>query len=535
MPRTRARIAWLSDVAQRTGVERYYRDNPPPIAHGAEEVLVVEGLWDNPNHWLRLWMFLHAYLAERKADVIGVLRANGNWNDWRQRRSLQALGIRRFAYLPPSDPDAAYRTQARDLLAGARTLRDMLNLKLPDALPAYVFFDTVLKDARHPQPEIEGNGVWEETLAETLRLGDFYRLFFDRTKVVGVVSSHAWKSEWAALCWTALRRNIPFHYMTAHYDSVRIRRMRSLRDYRAPNEHLSFAEFSALPSHVQESLIARGKHYLEERFNGNSDFIVMRYSVRPEQRNLDRASLLARHGLDPEKPLAVVYAHSWFDFPHTQAMTNFTEPLDWIKFTVERVKAIPHVNWALKPHPCDQWYAKVRLQDFVSDLPDNVSTIPEETDFLAIQSIADAVVTIQGSIAIEGGAIGKTVVCADRGMYSDWGFTHSATSREHYAGMLEDILALPKPTQEQSRRAMAYAATALAPPPPEAQSLRLTCDTRFLEGTLYPAVKRMLSENRDSVTNEIRFMREWMCSPCDSYNVWRTLRHYSHAEQGLAV
>jgi hypothetical protein len=216
-------------------------------------------------------------------------------------------------------------------------------------------------------------------------------------------------------------------------------------------------------------------------------------------------------------------------------MENFTEPLDWLKFTLEHIRAHSHVNWAIKPHPCDRWYANIRLQDFVSDLPPHVAVISEDSDSLAIQTIADAVVTIQGSIAIEAAAIGKTVICADRGTYSDWGFTHFAQSREHYADMLRDVLALPKTTLEQSRRAMAYAATALAPPPREAEPVRLTCDTRFLEGTLYPAVRRLLTEEQSAIVAEIRLMREWMSSHYDSYNAWRTLHHYSQAERRLTA
>lgn len=529
--RVRSRLEWLNDVKQRASIQRSYRQNPPPIAHGANDVLVVEALWDNPNHWLRLWMFMHAYLAGRNVDVVGVLWSDDNWDDWRKRKSLEALGVRRFLYLKRAEADdEAYSAMARPVLNGAKTLRDMLDIHLPDDLPAYTVFDTVLKQARHPQPSIEGNELWERTVAETLRLQAVYRAFFDREKVVGVVSSHAWKSEWATLCWTALRRNIPVHYLTAHYDSIRIRRMRSERDYRAPNENLTFSEFQKLPSDMQEKIVARGEAYMRERFDGNSDFIVMRYSIKPEQRGRDRASLLTDLGLDTEKPLVIIYAHSWFDFPHTQGMVNFTEPLDWLKFTVEQIKAISDVNWAIKPHPCDRWYANVHLKDMLPDLPAHIAVIPEESDSLAYQSIADAVVTIQGSIAIEAAAFGKTVVCADSGTYSGWGFTHVAKSRGHYAELLRGVLNLPKPTLEQSRRALAYAATALAPPPQGTEFLRLTCDTRFLEGVLYPEVQRILENNGPALAREIGAIREWLASPFDSYNAWRTLNYFGRRE-----
>jgi len=526
------RIEWLRDLANRSALERHYRRNPPPIAHGARQIVVVEGLWDNPNHWLRLWMFLHAILKDNTADVVGILRSE---DDWIKRRSLQKLGIRRFLYLNDGRaPEEKFRLQAESLLAKAKRARDLLSLPLPDDLPAYTFVDTVIKQERHPQPAITGNPVWSRVLADLLRLGELYREFFDRNHIIAVVSSHAWKSEWASLCWTAIRRKVPFHYMTAHYNSIRIRRMAAPEDYKAPNEHLLFAGFCALPTDVREKLIERGRAYLAERFEGISDFIVIRYAIKPKLRQQDRTGLLKSLGLDPKKPLVVVYAHSWFDFPHTQAMTNFTDPLDWIRFTLDTIKPLTGVSWAFKPHPCDRWYGNLRLVDLVSGLPPHIAILPEESDSLTVQSAAEALVTIQGSIAIEAAAAGKTVLCADRSMYTDWGFAHTAASREDYAAKLRGITKLAKPTAEQSKRAMAFAATALAPPPEESGSVRLTCDTLYIEGKLYPSLKRLLRQNMDPVREETASLRRWLNSPHQSYNVWRTIDHYMHCQEDLS-
>ncbi len=528
MSRLRSRLAFIQDVADRTRVERHYRRAKPPIAYGAKQAILVEGLWDNPNHWLRLWIFLHAYLKDNRVDVIGVLRSRDNWDNWRKRKSLEALGIRRFVYLDDIDNDDPNRAAAiKSILNGASSAGEMLGLQLPDGLPAYVFFDSVLKIERHPQPKIEGNPAWHAALDELMRFQGRYADVFDRNDVVAVVSSHAWKSEWATLCWTALRRKVPFFYMTAHYDSIRVRRMNSVADYLAPNEHLPYEEFKALPQPVQDSLIERGQAYLADRFSGNSDFIVLRYSVDVSQRTNDRSETFARLGLPADKPLAVIYAHSWFDFPHTQGMTNFTEPLDWIKFTIAAISPLTNVSWAVKPHPCDRWYGAVRMQDFVNELPPHVKIIPDDCDSLAVQQVADALVTIQGSIAIEGAAMGKRVLCADRSMYTDWGFAHTARSREDYADKLGHILELAMPTEEQSRHAMAYAALALAPPPAEARWLRLSCDSRFLEGTLYPEVRDMLSDRTEAVEIEIEKMRQWFKAPFHSYNAWRTIDCFS--------
>lgn len=527
--RTKSRLKWLIDRAKRTRVEQVYRRRMPPICHGAGKVLLVEGMWDNPNHWLRLWIFLHAFLADNQADVVGILRSRNNWDNWNKRKSLEALGIRRFVYLEDGDNrEDFYAGQAKTLLSGVVSPRQILELKLPDELPAYTYFDTVIKQQRHPQPPIVGNPAWAEILAELLRVGELYRNLFREEKIIAVVASHAWKNEWASLCWTTLRHKLPFYYMTAHYNSIRIRKMDVEADYTTPNEHLPYERYRALPLAVQRRLIERGKTYLAERFSGGSDFVILRYASNPEQRNQDRAELLKGMGFAPQKPLVVIFAHSWFDFPHTQAMTNFAEPLDWIQFTLEVIRPLTHVNWAFKPHPCDRWYGSIRLAELVHGLPPHISLMAEDSDSLAVQNAAAALVTIQGTVAIEGAAMGKPVLCADKGMYSEWGFTHTAESREDYAEKLRGVLELKCPTAEQSERAMAFAATAVAPPPDEAHGMKLSCDTWFIEGKLYSKVQNLLTHESKATIEEIDKLTRWLTDPsAHSYNAWKTLDHYT--------
>ncbi len=519
--RLRAVVRRTRDGLWMWAIRALLRASRPPISHGARDTLVVEGMWSNPNHWLRLWMFLHAALKDRPADVVAVMQEPTSAIYADSRRNLEALGVVRFEH--PAPTEEGHLRRADEILGRPRTLRDLLSLELPDEMPAYVFVDTALKRLRHPQPTVEGNPVWRETVADLLRWSDFYSGLFADNRVTGVVSSHAWKNEWAALCWQAIRRSVPFFYMTAHYGSIRIRRMRRPDDYRAPNEHLRFDEYQALPVEARAALVARGREYLDERYAGRSDFVVLRYSVHAEQRGRSREQFLREFGFDPSRKLAVVYSHAWYDFPHTQAMRNFTEPLDWLLHTIETIRPLTHLNWAIKPHPCDLWYDDLRISDLIGKLPPNIRIVPERTDSLAMQEAADVFVTIHGSIGIEAAAMGKPVLCADRSMYTDWGFTHCATSREDYERLLRGIADLAPPTAEQSERAFAFAATALAPPA-GADTLTLTCDTRVLDGSLHPAVARQLLAARPALYDEVELIREWLGASIDSYNVWRVVR-----------
>ena len=128
------RVHAVRDHLGRRSVERHYRREPLPIVAGAERVILCEGMWDNPNHWLRLWMFLRAALSEMDADVIGVLQRA---DDGPKRRSLEALGIRRFVSLEAAGaPRAEDLRRADALLGGVASAADVLSLELPDGLPA---------------------------------------------------------------------------------------------------------------------------------------------------------------------------------------------------------------------------------------------------------------------------------------------------------------------------------------------------------------------------------------------------------------
>jgi hypothetical protein len=141
-----------------------------------------------------------------------------------------------------------------------------------------------------------------------------------------------------------------------------------------------------------------------------------------------------------------------------------------------------------------------------------------------VQLAADAVVTVHGTIGIEAAARGLPVVNADRTYYGEWGFTHVAKSREHYADLLADIHRLPAPTTEQQERAMAFAALALAPTPETVGLLRVSCDTS--ESTrLYEEILERLGADEAGVEREQQAILEWMASGQGSYAAYHTMRH----------
>lgn len=524
----RLRIAGMLEAGPRRGAEECYRRYQTGFAANGRWVIVCEGLWDNPNHFFRLHLMLAAMPDTKDCRLVCVLR---NRNEMNQRRTLESLGAKEFVYLE----DHAHRLErfvepAWQLLNTVRSHCDLLELKLPHALPAYVYYDTVLKAARHPQPPLD-SPLWTTVLAEVLRNLAIYEDLFTQHEVARVVSSHPWKNEYATLCWTAIRHAVPCYHVTGFCEGVRIRRFRTAEDFKTPVEHCSFADFSGLPVSVHERIVERGRAYLAEREQGQGSDINARYAFRPEKRSTDRAAARRILGVSEHGFLAVVCAPVWFDFPHTFAMRNFTDFLDWIKFTVEQIGRNTSVTWLLKPHPCDSWYGGVRLADLIGNLPPHVHLCPEATDALTAQLAADVVVTVHGTVAIEAAARGVPVLCADRSYYSDWGFARTATSREDYAQALADVQSLARPTEEQRKRAMAVAALSLAPAPEALGLLRTSCDSSERR-MLYGEIVARFERGKDGLLVEQNAIGGWLAGTSPSYATCQTINHYTRTTSG---
>ncbi len=520
---TRLARRWHAE-RQRQRVNHLY-DELGPLTNGAgPQTIVADGLWDNPNHFFRLRLFLEALPGIKTARLIGVI---GQAND-RTRSSLESLGFTEFVAIEdhPRHRTEAFRSRARAMLAGARCHADILALPLPEEQPAYTYYDTVLKLARHPQPSLD-NPLWESTLADCLRNSAIYQDLLESAPVAQVILSHPWKNEFATLMWSALSRGVPAHHLTGYCEGIRIRRFVDTDDYATPVEHLRLSEFEALPADVRQRLSEEGARYLERRESGQGTDINVRYAYRPHSKAPSRAEARRALGVIGARKLAVIYAHVWFDFPHTFAMRNFTDFFDWMRLTLAEVCATPDIDWVLKPHPTESWYGGFRLQDMVGDLPPHVRLAPGDTDSLTALIAADIVVTVHGTVGLEAAAHGLPVIAADRNFYSDWGFVQQATSREDYIRLLRTAGNLPAPDEARRQRALALISLALAPTPADAGLVEMRCDSSG--PVLYKDILQRYSENDPALACERERLRTWFAGPLSSYAASTKIDHFREA------
>lgn len=489
--------------------------------------VLADGMYDNANHFFRLKLFLDALDRQRPLRRFGVVRKA---RDRGALRSLRSLGFDGFLHLDETNHSVdSFRPEARRLLRDVKSHADLLRLDLPEGIPAYVFYDTVLKVLRHPQPPIH-HEAWEYHLAELLRNITIYGDLFDKADIRALVFSHGWKNEYAPAVWIAMRRSVPAYHLTAYYESMRARLIVSLSDYACPKEKLSYEDYRALPSAVREDLANAGWANLDDRVTGATTDINGRNAYLPETRSANRQAARQALGISEKAHVGVVYAHAWHDFPHIFGLRNFTDFHDWMMATLGAISRNDDVLWLLKPHPLESWYGAFRLEEIARDLPDHVRVLPEKSDSLSVTRAADLAVTVHGTIGFEATAHGIPVIGADNSYYADWPIVHAARNREHYSTLLKDAVHLKPPSDEIRNAAAAFAYIAGASHPGELGLVRMPCDSLGIG--LFSDIARQMRRNQEACARETTALGDWLASGSSSYSVYVKLKQLGHEQSG---
>lgn len=405
-----------------------------PAADRFEGTVLIDGLFDNANYWLRAAM-VRAALGTQHGREVGLA---GGFSRGDIARMFSALGVdrvERHATFAPSR--AAVAAQARRLAAATRRPADILDWELPDGLPGAVLYDGFLNRQRQPEVDIAGHD-FTTYLEDALMNLEAARRILDRVEPNLLVVSHPFNFSWGPLVWGALARGIDVLWLFGLYGVNRFVHMTRPEHMNLLYDQVTPDEMASLPADRQARFRTLGQDYLDHRLGGRTDDIQADFAFRRATREIDRQDLAERFGWDPERPVIGVYASNWFDWPHQLGMTHFTDFRDWTRVTAETAAKSEHANWLIKPHPLDAHFGGIALSDVIGDLelPGHVRIADSAWNNRAVMSCLDALVTYHGTAGIEFAAQGGPVLLPDRGKYELCGFALQASSREDYIGLL---------------------------------------------------------------------------------------------------
>jgi hypothetical protein len=206
--------------------------------------------------------------------------------------------------------------------------------------------------------------------------------------------------------------------------------------------------------------------------------------------DVGRDQICADLGLDPGRPLVVVFSHVLWDASFFYGQDLFPNYGRWLEETLRAAADNARVNWLFKTHPANAFrlahgdvegpVAEVEvIERCLDELPPHVRLLLPETSIssLALYRHGDVGVTVRGTAGLEMACFGKPVLTAGSGHYSGFGFTLDSTTRGEYLDRLRRIETSTAPlADEQRTRARRYAHALFELRPWVARSFELRLD-----------------------------------------------------------
>ena len=500
----------LNALAQNSG-------STPIVEESA--LVLVDGMWDNPNYWLRYSLFRSAAGLDRCREVVLI----GRWRRAQVMATARNLEIRQSVDLQNMMKNVGPCVgEAREILAGLSDPGDLMNIRLPGECPGSLVYDQLLRDQRRGTVDLSDPDL-DRKLGECLRSIRAAELIFQENDYKLVVLSQMIGPEFGAIAWFALRSGAKVFVLAGQHGIQRFTLLKTTSDFQNGVNRPTRLELDCIASPQKERLIHAGASYLERRLSGHARDMGAKYAYTMRTDQVTREAIVEKFNWDPAKPIVAIYASNWCDYPHTVKMQRFRDFLDWATQTVQTLAQANEVNWLLKPHPCDSWFEKLngpKLVDLVDEVNvPHVRMVDEHWNGRDLFESIDGLVTYLGTAGIEFSGLGKPVMVAEEGWYGDCGFCYLPDSKDAYLEALRNGNWL-KTTEgcSVSRRACLFIGWYFCTPSWQ-KSFILPNDSD--QDKIYRTQETFISENFSSIENEINHIRLWINSSHRFYHTFK--------------
>tara|TARA_E500000318_G_C3546998_1_gene207148 strand:- start:944 stop:1486 length:543 start_codon:yes stop_codon:yes gene_type:complete len=153
------------------------------------------------------------------------------------------------------------------------------------------------------------------------------------------------------------------------------------------------------------------------------------------------------------------------------------------------------------------------LRDAFGELPDHIKILPADTkvNTWSLFELADFGLTVRGTVGMELPCLGKPVITAGTGRYSERGFTVDPATKDSYRQTLLDLHLFPTLSQKQTYLAQLYyyASFFLRPYPLKKLQMDYQANTWGLRALSYDfKIDGAISSHDD--LNEIKDLINWI-------------------------
>jgi hypothetical protein len=234
-----------------------------------------------------------------------------------------------------------------------------------------------------------------------------------------------------------------------------------IRKYTSLNELPGFElgylkeHFNYVAQNKKTEALIFAKNFLTNRLYGNCEVA----GYQKDKKKYEKSELLDILKLSTQKPTAIIMPHVFSDAPHMESRMIHNDYFEWFQDTMDIVSRIPDVNWIIKPHPQDKYYngdidyAVFEAKKYV-DKFDHIALMPDNFHGSGIVDIADAIVTVRGTAALEFSSLGIPCIITGNIYFSDDGFAIEAKTKQDYINLLNNIKTLEKLSNNKAEDAM---------------------------------------------------------------------------------
>ena len=120
------------------------------------EYVLIDGMWDNPNYWLRYSM-VRAALKLYEMNEVGVI---GKYNKYKVKNIFKIFSVNKIIdFERHSRIRKKHHEEALIILEDVNNQEDFLKVTLPYAMPAKIFYDAILKLQRRSSLDVNDKSM----------------------------------------------------------------------------------------------------------------------------------------------------------------------------------------------------------------------------------------------------------------------------------------------------------------------------------------------------------------------------------------
>ena len=471
---------------------------------------IIDGHFYNFGYFFRLQLMRKATESYNGKEVGFVYK----YNQKKCNSFLKNIGISKIEKLSNTfSSDILYQSQK--IFKKIRKAEDILEIKFPYNAPAHQFYDYILKKQMLGKVDVKDENIifYISEFIESIRFAERLLEEYEPNKIF---MSHGINIQCSPLCYLAPLHNIEVITLFGNYGVPRFIRIKNIKDINLGYDTPLKKDLDKLRPRQTELLFEVGQEYLQKRLLGKTNDMGGQLAYDNE---LEDIKDFINKSIN--KPIIVIYAHCWFDHPHTFGMDRFRDFEDWILTTYKTILNNTNFVWLFRPHPGEDWYGGITLKDILpKELPNHIFILPKKLSGKSVMNIASGLITYHGTAGIEYASCGKPVMVADRGWYDNGGFTVNPKSRSEYINLLSQNW-LSKVDQEIiSRNAKIFAGIYFCCPKWQ-KNLLMPHDVYKEE--VRNIILRSLDSKSQFISDEIQNIKKWLASDYLGYHTFNMI------------